>query len=230
MFFRVYLYAGMDDFKTINMKALVIGATGATGKDLVSVLLKDAFYSEVVIFVRRPSGIVHSKLKEIVTDFDKPDTVAAFINGSVLFSCLGTTLKAAGSKEKQWHIDFEIPLKFAAIAKQNGVSQLVLLSAYGASAKSRVFYSQLKGKLEDALTDLGFAATIIFRPGLLLRKDTNRLGERISAVMLKFLNGLGVIKKFKPMPTLVLAEKLAKAPKVFSSGRHVIMLNEIFSF
>lgn len=212
------------------MKVLIIGATGATGKDLVQALLQDAFYTEVVIFVRRSSGIVHSKLKEVTTDFDRLEEVAEFIHGDVLFSCLGTTLKAAGSKERQWHIDYEIPLQFAELANRNGVSQMVLLSAYGAAATSRVFYSQLKGKLEEAIAILGFSNYIIFRPGLLERKDTDRLGERISAALLKFLNGLRLIRKFKPMPTTILAEKLAKAPKVLSSGQHIIELNKIFSF
>ncbi|PZR21321.1 MAG: semialdehyde dehydrogenase [Citrobacter freundii] len=212
------------------MKALIIGATGATGKDLVNTVLKDAFYTEVTIFVRRASGIVHPKLREIITDFDKLETIAGSVNGDVLFSCLGTTLKAAGSKEKQWHIDYEIPLRFAEIARQNGVSKMVLLSAYGASATSKVFYSELKGKLEDAIAGLGFHNYIIFRPGLLLRKETDRSGEKISAAIISFLNRLGIIKKFKPMPTSLLAEKLAKAPKVFSEGKHVISLDKIFSF
>lgn len=212
------------------MKALVIGATGATGKDLVNVLLEDAFYTEVVIFVRRSSKIVHGKLKEIITDFDKLESVREFIKGDVLFSCLGTTLNVAGSKQNQWHIDFDIPLQFAAIAKQNGVSNMVLLSAYGASVKSRVFYSQLKGKLEDAVSNLMFTSYTVFRPGLLLRKGTNRTGEKISASGLRFLNSLGLIKKFKPMPTDLLAEKLAKAPKVLLKGQHFIELDKIFSF
>ena len=212
------------------MKALVIGATGATGKDLVHVLLQDAFYSAVVIFVRRPSGIVHSKLKEIIIGFDNPDAIAGSISGDVLFSCLGTTLKAAGSKDKQWHIDYEIPFQFAEIAKRNGVAVMVLLSAYGASATSTVFYSKMKGKLEDAISGLMFTSCIIFRPGLLERKDTDRIGEKISAAVLHFLNRLKLARKFRPMPTKVLAEKLAKAPKVFSQGQHVIELDNIFEF
>lgn len=212
------------------MKALVIGATGATGKDLVNILLQDPFYTEVTIFVRHPSGINHPKLKQVTTDFEKLEAVVEHINGDVLFSCLGTTLKTAGSKDKQRHIDYEIPLLFAEIARKNAVSNMVLLSAYGASATSRVFYSRLKGELEDAISNLVFGSYIIFRPGLLLRKDTNRMGERISAFVLRFLNSFGLIKKFKPMPTSILAEKLAKAPKILVQGRHVIELNKIFSF
>lgn len=212
------------------MKALIIGATGATGKDLIQVLLQDPDYTEVVIFVRRQSGITHPKLSEVLTDFDNLEQVAQSIKGDVWFSCLGTTLKTAGSKEKQWHIDYEIPMKFAEIAKRNGVTRTVLLSAYGASAASRVFYSKMKGRLEDKMAGLAFDTYIIFRPGLLLRKDTDRLGERLMAGVLRFLNALGLIRKFRPMPTSTLAEKLAKAPKVLPTGKHIIELDKIFGF
>lgn len=212
------------------MKALIIGATGATGKDLVNVLLQDPDYTEVVIFVRRASGMAHPKLLEVLTDFDKLDEVAGQITGDVCFSCLGTTLKAAGSKDKQWHIDYEIPFKFAGIARRNGVRRMVLLSAYGATTKSRVFYSRVKGKLEEDITSLAFDQYIIFRPGLLLRKHTDRSGERIMSGVLNFLNSWGLIRKFRPLPTAVLAQKLARAPKVLTPGKHIIELDKIFGF
>ncbi len=212
------------------MKAMIIGATGATGKDLLNVLLRDPDYTEVVIFVRRPIGMIHAKLLEVLTDFDKLETVAGRIRGDVLFNCLGTTLKSAGSKDKQWHIDNEIPLSFARMARRNEVRGLVLLSAYGASANSRVFYSKMKGALEDEITSLSFNQYIIFRPGMLLRKNTDRMGERFMGGILKFLNKLGMIRKFRPLSTEILAEKLAKAPKVFASGKYVVELDEIFGF
>ena len=212
------------------MRALIIGATGATGKDLVNVLLEDASYSEVVTFVRRPTGMTHLKLREVVTDFDSLEAVSVDIKGDVLFSLLGTTLKAAGSKEKQWHVDYEIPARFAEIAKANGVSSIVLLSAYGASANSRIFYSRIKGTLEDKIVSLHFEQHVFFRPGLLLRRDTDRMGERISAGLLRFLSRVGLAKKFKPLPTFVLAEKLAMAPKFLTGGEHIIELQDIFNF
>jgi len=212
------------------MKALIIGATGATGKDLLNILLQDPHYKEVAIFVRRSTGLVHPKLTEILTDFDQLDTVEAYIKGEVLFSCLGTTLKAAGSKAWQRHIDYEIPLKFAELAKRSGVSTIILLSAYGASATSRVFYSRIKGQLEDAIDTLAFNKCVIFRPGLLLREDSDRLGERISAGVLKLLNGLGLFKKFRPLPTALLAGKIAKASLTLGDGKHVLELDNIFDF
>ena len=160
------------------MKALIIGATGATGRDLVSVLLQDPHYTEVVTFVRRSSGRSHPKLSEIITDFDHLEKVADSIRGDVWFTCLGTTRSAAGSLEKQWHIDYEIPARFTEIARQNGVAKAVVLSAYGAARTSKVFYSRMKGTLDDHIAALGFDQCILFRPGFLLRPDTDRLGER----------------------------------------------------
>jgi len=212
------------------MKALIIGATGATGRDLVNTLLQDQYYTEIAIFIRKSTGISHPKLNEILTDFENLEEVFSFIKGDIVFSCLGTTLKAAGSKTIQWHIDYEIPLKFAGIARRNHVPNIVLLSAYGASATSQVFYSRIKGELEDAITALGFYQYIVFKPGTLLRKDTDRSGERITVALLNFLNRLGLIRKFRPLSTSILAEKLAKAPKMLSAGKHVIALEKIFDF
>lgn len=211
----------------MQMKALIIGATGATGKDLVQVLLRDPDYTKVTALVRRPSGLQHPKYTEITTDLEKLEEVSDSITGDIWFSCLGTTLKAAGSRAKQWHIDHDIPLNFAGIAKRNGIPKAVLLSAYGAAATSRVFYSRVKGTLEDAIIQLGFESCLIFRPGFLLRQNTDRLGERLTACGLNFMNRLGLLKKFRPLPTATLAEKLAKAPKVYASGTHVIELDEI---
>lgn len=211
------------------MKALIIGATGATGKELLNVLLQDSDYTKVVIFVRRSMGIVHPKLHEIVTDFNNLEELSQNIAGDVWFSCIGTTLKAAGSKEKQRYVDYDIPARFAAIAKRNSVGIAVLLSAYGADAASKIFYSRIKGELENAVGKLSFKSYIIFRSGLLLRKDTDRTGERLFAAILKFVNSIGMAKKFRPMPTLLLAQKLAKAPKIFVEGKHVIPLDKIFT-
>jgi uncharacterized protein YbjT (DUF2867 family) len=211
------------------MKALVIGATGATGKELVNLLLESTDYSEVSIFVRRPTGKSHSKLTEHVVDFSDINSFQELIAGDVLFSCLGTTLKDAGSKEKQWEIDYDIPAEFASAAKQNHVNSLVLVSSYGASAKSSVYYSMMKGKLEDYLRELHFPQYIIFRPGPLIRENTDRLGEKISVKVIKFFNAIGLFKNLKPITTAFLAQKLVKAPKVLSSGNTTLELNRIIS-
>ncbi|MBJ2124536.1 NAD(P)H-binding protein [Flavobacterium sp. IB48] len=209
------------------MKALVIGVTGATGKELVKLLLESADYSEVSIFVRRSTGKSHSKLTEHIVDFSDVNSFQELITGDVLFSCLGTTLKDAGSKEKQWKIDYDIPADFASAARKNEVQSLVLVSSYGASAKSSVFYSMMKGKLEDHLQELNFSQYIIFRPGPLIRENTDRLGEKISIKVIKFFNAIGLFKNLKPITTAFLAEKLVKAPKALPSGNTKLELNQI---
>lgn len=212
------------------MKALIIGGTGATGRDLINVLLLDADYTHIVIFVRRSAGIVHPKLTEHIIDFNQLENSAAHINGDVWFSCLGTTRKAAGSKDQQWRVDFELPLKFAHIARRNGVSRAVLLSSFGASSSSSVDYLKIKGQLEEQIAGLMFDQYIIFRPGHLLRTNTDRPVERFTTGLLFFLNGLGFLRKYRALPTSTLAQKLCKAPKVLTAGVHVIELDEIFGF
>ncbi|MCP2029690.1 uncharacterized protein YbjT (DUF2867 family) [Flavobacterium sp. HSC-32F16] len=211
------------------MKALVIGATGSTGKFLTEQLLNDNNYSSVVTFVRKPSGKSHPKLAEHIVNFENVELFKDLITGDVLFSCLGTTLKAAGSKEKQWKIDFDIPAAFAVEARKNEVKSFVLVSSYGASAQSNVFYSKMKGKLEDYIANLNFEQYVIFRPGPLVREDSDRLGEKIAVKVIRILNGIGLFKKFKPIETSLLAEKLVKAPKVLSAGTTIVELDEIFN-
>ncbi|WJS93197.1 NAD(P)H-binding protein [Flavobacterium johnsoniae] len=209
------------------MKAMIIGATGATGKELVNLLLENNDYSEVCIFVRRSTGKSHPKLTEHVIDFSKLDSYKNLINGDILFSCLGTTLKDAGSKDNQWKIDFDIPAQFAAIARENHVNSLVLVSSYGASSKSNVFYSMMKGKLEENIESLHFPQYIIFRPGPLIREGSDRWAEKVSIKLIKMLNTIGLFKNLKPISTAFLASKLAKAPKEFSTGKIILELNKI---
>lgn len=212
------------------MKALLIGATGSTGKFLLNELIQNDDYTSVTIFVRNPTGRSHPKLSEHVIDFSNLDKYREHITGDVLFSCLGTTLKKAGSQEKQWKIDFEIPAAFATIAKQNGVNSFVLVSSSDASPSSRVFYSRMKGELEARITELNFGQYIIFKPGPLLREGSDRAGEKIVVKVLTFFNSIGMLKKYKPLPTEVLAMKLAKAPWKLPQGTSVLKLQEIAVF
>ncbi|MBN6743372.1 NAD(P)H-binding protein, partial [Acidithiobacillus sp. MC6.1] len=88
-------------------KALVIGATGATGRALTKQLLTDPDYDSVHVFVRQDMDICHDKLAVHLIDFDQPETWADAVKGDALYSCLGTTLKQAGSKDRQWQVDYE---------------------------------------------------------------------------------------------------------------------------
>ena len=107
---------------------------------------------------------------------------------------------------------------------------MVLVSAYGANPKSKIFYSRMKGELERSIAELAFVQYIIFRPGMLLRPDTNRLGEKVTAMLLRVLNTIGILRKQSPLPTAILAKKLAIAPMRLPDGESSVELNKIFLF
>ena len=212
------------------MKALVIGATGATGKDLVKQLCQDSDFDEIDIFVRRRSDFHHEKVKAHLVDFDHPEEWKHLLKGDVAFSCLGTTLKSAGSKENQKIIDYDYQFNFAKAAKENKVEDYILVSAYGASPDSKIFYSRIKGELEEAVKNLKFEKTTIFKPGMLERKNTDRNGEVFGLKIIKFLNKLGLFKSQQPLPTEVLAKAMIVASKIKSNSFSEVKLHSIFSF
>ena len=212
------------------MKALVIGATGATGKDLVNQLCQDSDFDEIDIFVRRRSDFHHEKVKVHLVDFDHPEEWKHLVKGDVAFSCLGTTLKSAGSKENQKVIDYDYQFNFAKAAKENKVEDYILVSAYGASPDSKIFYSRIKGELEEAVKNLKFEKTTIFKPGMLERKNTDRNGEVFGLKIIKFLNKFGLFKSQQPLPTEVLAKAMIVASKIKSNSFSEIKLHSIFSF
>ncbi|MEF9478139.1 NAD(P)H-binding protein [Chryseobacterium sp.] len=212
------------------MKALVIGATGATGKDLVNQLLNDKEFDEVDIFVRKPVDIQNDKLKVHVVNFEKPEEWKDMVKGDVAFSCLGTTLKDAGSKEAQKKVDFDYQYEFAKAAKENNVEDYILVSAYGANPQSKIFYSKMKGELEEAVKQLHFNKITIFKPGMLERKNSERTGEVLGSRIIKFANKLGLLESQKPLPTDILAKAMINSSKIKSNGYSSIKLGNIFCF
>ena len=210
------------------MKALIIGATGATGKDLLSQLLADDTYSEVHCFVRKPLTLTHPKLHAHVVDFETPEAWADLLRGDVAFSCLGTTLAAAGSKEAQWRVDYDYQYAFAEHCRQNGVPTFVLVSAAGAKAQSKLFYNRMKGQLEDAVKALGFPRLLIFQPSILIRSNSDRGGENFTVKVFNFLNKLGILKRYRPMPTAILAQRMRREVATSNKGIHTFTLDEIF--
>ena len=210
------------------MKGLIIGATGATGKDLLAKLLENDTYSEVHCFVRKPLALSHPKLHAHVVNFDTPEAWANLLHGDVAFSCLGTTLAVAGSKEAQWRVDYDYQYHFAQQCKAYGVPTFVLVSAAMANAQSKVFYNRMKGQLEDAVKALGFPSLLIFQPSVLVRKESDRKGEQFGLKMIVLLNKLGLFKHYRPMPTEILAEKMLSAVLNSPKGTFTFTLDKIF--
>ena len=210
------------------MKAVIIGATGATGKDLVTLLLNDNAYTEVHCFVRKPLALTHPKLHAHVVNFETPETWADLLHGDVAFSCLGTTLAVAGNEDAQWRVDYDYQYTFAQQCKANGVPTFVLVSAAGAKAQSKLFYNRMKGQLEDAVKSLGFPRLLIFQPSILIRSNSDRNTENFTVKAFKFLNKLGILKRYRPMPTAILAARMRHEVATATKGIHIFTLDEIF--
>lgn len=209
------------------MKAIVIGGTGATGKELVAQLLEDSRFDAVTVLVRRPFFNAHPNLKEIVIDFEKLTDYQDEIRGDVAFSSLGTTLKDAGSKEAQWRVDHDYQLEFAQLAKSNGVNSFVLLSAYGANTKSSFFYNRMKGTLEENMQKLDFHQLVILHPGGIERPDTTRKGEKIMMKALRAFNAIGIFKGYEPISTQRLAKAMIASYFKFKEKHKIVSLKEI---
>ena len=200
--------------------ALVVGATGATGRELVQLLLKDDDISQVSIFVRTDPNIKHKKLKINVIDFKELEKHKDIIKGDILFSALGTTKKDAGGKDLQYEIDYTFQYEFAKIAAENGVGQLSLVSSVGANAKSSFFYPKIKGALEEAVKKLNFKKIDIFQPPMLIRQpDLMREGEKSGIKILNRLNKIGILKSQKPLAVEALEEKMLKIAKTPSKEK-----------
>jgi uncharacterized protein YbjT (DUF2867 family) len=174
-----------------NKIAIVLGASGLVGHNLLSRLLLDPDFSKVKIFVRASTGIFHAKLEEIVVDFNRHNTFKDLIVGDVLFSCMGTTLRVAGSKDNQYRVDFTYQYQVAQYASENNVPAYVLVSSTGANSKSKIFYSRIKGQLEDEIKKLKFQKIIIAQPSILYgERKINRPMEKIFAKLMLFFSYL----------------------------------------
>ncbi len=209
------------------MKAVIIGATGATGRELLELLLESKEVQEVVALVRRPLTTKHPRLTELVVDFDKMGEWERYVSGDVAFSCLGTTLRTAGSKEAQYQVDFGYQYAFAQMARANNVRTFVLVSSSGANPKSALFYSRMKGELEQAVAALGFERFVVFRPGPLVRPDTDRAGEKAGVAVISFLNKLGLMRNMAPLAVKDLAALMLRYALNPSPGHTILKSGRI---
>jgi uncharacterized protein YbjT (DUF2867 family) len=202
------------------MIATLIGSTGLTGSFLVQQLLADSTITEVTSVSREPINVSNPKLTAIESK----------IRGDIYFCCLGTTIKAAGSKENFAKVDHDAIVEFARIAKTHDAQSFTLVSAMSANANSMVFYSQVKGRTENDVKGLDFRSLVIFRPGLLVgpRREF-RLGESIATKTLVPLSRLFPTRLRKSLITEAetLATRMLVEGKAAPLGVHVILAKDI---
>lgn len=193
----------------MGLKAIVIGATGLIGTELISQLLNDDNYESVKVLHRRSTGVQHSKYIEHIIDFEDPKTFEKLLEGDVLFSAMGTTIKTAGSKDAQYKVDVEYPFDIAKIASMSGVSTCVLVSSAGANASSSNFYTRIKGELDDKISKLDFERVRIMRPSILDgERNEFRLGEIIGIKVMRILRFIPGFRKYRPIHASIVARAM----------------------
>lgn len=204
--------------------AIIIGATGLTGKALLNQLLQDAYFEKVILFLRKEMNVIDSKLTQHCIDFNELDNYKNLIKGDIVFCCLGTTIKTAGSQEAFKKVDYTYPAEFAKIAKENGIQIFCLQSSLGADATSSNFYLKVKGETEDAIKNLNFNSFATFRPSMLLGNRTEfRLGENIGKVVMQTLSFLfiGKFKRYKAIHVNQVAKAMIKHVKSNEIGNKI---------
>ena len=212
--------------------AVVLGATGLVGGHLVNQLLDDNTIKEVKIFVRRAASIKHPKLTVNVVNFNNPTSFKERVTGDIVFSCMGTTIKTAGSQEAQYKVDYTYQFEFAQMAAENKVPQYFLVSSSGANSGSMFFYPRIKGQLEEEVKKLGFKNLVIVRPSLLVgERPEERMGEKFGE---KFMNAFGSIipglKKYKPILGAQVASAMLNVSKTNNEAFLQLELDELFPF
>ena len=208
---------------TENRVALVAGATGLVGREILAILLADKRYSRVHVLGRRKTDLQHPKLEQHVVDFARLPALPAIDD---VFIALGTTIKVAGSQEAFRAIDFDAVLAVARTGIAAGATKLGAISALGANPESSVFYSRVKGEAEQALAQCGYRSLVLARPAMLAGDRESlgqaaRPGERMGLALTRALRPL-IPANYRSIAAADVAAALVKAVRESQAGVHYL--------
>lgn len=190
-------------------KAVIFGASGLVGTNLLLALIRDKRYGLITIFLRKSMSTRHLKVKEIITDLTDENKIRESLQCDEIYCCLGSTIKKAGSEEAFRKVDFDLPVMIGKLAAEKNINSFLVISSLGADAKSSNFYLKTKGEMEQALMKMNLKNLKIFRPSMLLGpRSESRPMESIGKVVMKSLSFLfvGGLKKYKAIEASKVAE------------------------
>lgn len=194
----------------MSYKAIIIGASGLIGSEVLRQVCNSEQFNEVVVITRRSLNVYDKKIREIVVNFDAVDSIAREITGDIIFSCLGTTRSKTPNTNEYRKIEYDYTLNIAKIALENQVKQFHYVSSLGANKSSGSSYLKLKGEVEEKLRELPFRAMHIYQPSYLTgHRAEQRLDDKFMVPLMRLLNPLllGSLGKYKSIP----AETVARA-------------------
>jgi uncharacterized protein YbjT (DUF2867 family) len=209
--------------------ALLAGATGLVGGQLLMRLLESPAYTEVRALVRRAGSLPsHPKLREIAIDWEKLAAPSAApddrIAGDDVFCALGTTIRKARSPAAFRRVDLDYVAALARIARARGARKFLLVSSIGADAGSRLLYPRTKGEAERAVREVGLPETHVFRPSLLAGARAEfRAAERLALLAARPLGFLmtGPLRRYRPTPAGAVARAMLTQALTGTPGHHL---------
>ncbi len=213
-----------------NKTALIVGASGLVGNELLKFLLSGQEYAKIIALVRKPLNIKHPKLEEKIINFDNMADHKGFFKVNDIFCCIGTTIKKAKSRAEFEKVDVDYPVEMAKLSKEKQVEKFLIVSSMGANPSSRVFYSRMKGVLEERIKEIGLNSLHIYRPSLLLgNRKEDRIGENAGKLLAKKLlfAFAGPLEKYKPIEAETVALAMYKTAQRDVYGVHIYPSNEI---
>ena len=191
--------------------AIILGATGLTGGELLNRLLKDERYEKVKLFSRSTIGLKNDKIEEHLIDMFELEKYAEDFKADEVFCCIGTTQAKTPDDETYHKIDYGIPVAAAKLAKENGIDRFLVVSALGADVKSRFFYNRTKGEMERDVLAQNIPETYIFQPSLIAgKREEKRPFEAAWKKVMSVVNHLlvGPLKKYKSIHAGIIADAM----------------------
>lgn len=197
-----------------SIKTVVVaGASGLVGSKLMEMLCENVTVKKIIVLSRRPLEFENPKVQIILTDFTRLQTVQNKVEGAdVIYCCIGTTIKKAGSRDTFRKVDYQIPYDLASMASRAGIPKLIIISSIGANPGSKNFYLRVKGEMErDISADFRFQKLAFLRPSLLVGdRQEFRFGERLMQLMMSLFSFafVGRFSRFRPVTDQTVAKAM----------------------
>jgi len=210
--------------------ALIAGASGLVGSEILKLLLTSETYTEIHLLVRISLELNSPKVVEQIINFEELEKFEPGSQIDHIYCTLGTTIKKAKTKENFKKVDYDYVLELSKKAKQWNSEKFLIVSSLGANAKSRIFYSRVKGEIENALKNLNLNHLFIFRPSLLLgNRKEHRAGEKTAINLYKVINPLffGPFKKYKGIEAKQVAKGMIQIAQQNNEQFQIIESDEI---
>ena len=209
--------------------AIILGATGLTGSILLEKLLNDDRYETIKLFSRKEIDGLPSKVNQYVGNLFELENFRADFTGDEVYCCIGTTAKKTPDKAVYTAIDYGIPVASAKLAKENGISTFLVVSALGANAKSSIFYNKTKGEMERDVLSEKIDHTYILQPSIIEgKRNEQRIGEKMGLVLFKLVQPLffGKLKKYRSTEAEHIAQAMINLVNS-TSGAQIITSDKI---